>query len=248
MPLCELRWFSQVLEKMVATTVILPENGRGPFPTFYLLHGLSDDHSTWHRRTRIEWYVRELPLIVVMPDGFRGYYTNHDDGRPFAKYIAEELVEQIERLFPTKRARSARCVGGLSMGGYGALRLAMGYPDRFVSATSHSGALMIGAKTYTSPAQRELRHVFGPRPAGSNHDLIELVRRCKAAGRGPKMRIDCGTDDFLIDDNRRFHTLLEEMDIPHEYEEFPGEHNWDYWDQHVQDAIWFHGKALKFWK
>src|SRR5947208_5810022 len=68
MSLCEVHWKSEVLRKQVGTYVILPDVGRPPFPTFYLLHGLSDDHTAWLRRTRIEWYVRELPLIVVMPD------------------------------------------------------------------------------------------------------------------------------------------------------------------------------------
>ena len=196
----------------------------------------------------IEWYVRDVPLIVVMPDGYRGFYTNHNDGRPYASYIAEELVDQIERCFPAKRARAARCIGGLSMGGYGALRLALGYPEKFISATSHSGALMLGTRPPSGPRQRELRHVFGTRPAGSEHDLVTLVKRCKSAGRGPRMRIDCGVDDYLLDQNREFHTILEELEIPHEYAEFPGEHNWDYWDEHVKDAIGFHGKSLRFWK
>jgi len=248
MALLEMRWFSQILEKMVATTVILPDRGRGPFPTMYLLHGLSDDNSSWPRRTRIEWYVRDLPLIVVMPDGYRGFYTDHKDGRPYAKYIAEEVVPQIERCFPAKESRGSRCISGLSMGGYGALRLALGYPDKFVSATSHSGALMVGSKSFSSKSQRELRRIFGARPAGTDHDLVELARRCKRAGKGPRIRIDCGSQDQLLDDNRRYHRILEEMDIPHEYDEWPGEHNWDYWDQHIQESIGFHGKALRFWK
>src|SRR5438105_9695563 len=69
MSLAEINWFSQTLEKMVATSVILPDVGKPPFATYYLLHGLSDDHTAWRRRSRIEWYVRELPLIVVMADG-----------------------------------------------------------------------------------------------------------------------------------------------------------------------------------
>ena len=84
MSLCEVHWKSEVLRKQLGAYVILPDVGRPPFATFYLLHGLSDDHTTWLRRTRVEWYVRELPLIVVMPDGGRGLYTNNAGGPPFA--------------------------------------------------------------------------------------------------------------------------------------------------------------------
>src|SRR3954447_26011890 len=97
MALCEVHWQSQVLRKKLGTYVILPDVGEPPFRTFYLLHGLSDDHTTWLRRTRIEWYVRDLPLIVVMPDGFRGFYTDNHAGPAFARYTAKDLVAFVDR-------------------------------------------------------------------------------------------------------------------------------------------------------
>src|SRR5690606_26525573 len=139
-------WTSKTLGKQVGSFVILPERGKPPFATFYLLHGLSDDYTIWQRRTSIERYVADLPLIVVMPDGFRGFYTKNEVGPDYATYIGQELPDFIERNFPARPARAARCIGGLSMGGYGALRLALGFPDRFASAHSHSGALMHGTK------------------------------------------------------------------------------------------------------
>jgi len=80
MAFCQLQWFSKVLGKQTTTWVLLPDDQPGPFATFYLLHGLSDDHSIWMRRTRIETHVSGKPLIVVMPDGGRGFYTNHENG------------------------------------------------------------------------------------------------------------------------------------------------------------------------
>ena len=76
MALCHVHWFSKILGKQIATNVIVPEGAKPPFATFYLLHGLSDDYTIWQRRTRIEAYAEKLPLIIVMPDGFRGFYTN----------------------------------------------------------------------------------------------------------------------------------------------------------------------------
>jgi len=251
MSLSQTYWPSAVLKQKLGMNVIIPDSGEGPFDTFYLLHGLSDDHTTWLRRTRIEWYVRELPLMVVMPDGFRGWYTDNDHGPAYGKYISEEVVAFVERTFPARRERSARHIGGLSMGGYGALRAALRYPDVFSSATSHSGALFHGSHDWALNDDRgdrsdrrafdqEMLHVFGTRPEGSSHDLLALARSAQVAGLLPRLRLDCGTDDFLLDANRIFHSELQHLKIPHEYQEFPGSHEWDYWDLHVQEAIRFH--------
>jgi S-formylglutathione hydrolase FrmB len=257
MALVNLHWRSDVIGKQTSATVILPETGTGPFPTFYLLHGLTDDHTTWLRRSRIEWYVRDLPIIVVMPDGYRSFYTRPVDGPDFAKHIGEELPAFIERNFQAKAERSARAIGGLSMGGYGALRVGLGYADRFCSVNSHSGAVAWGNFDYkTGPAApaslngrgeaflRELRRIFGDDPRGTDHDVVELAKRALAAGRLPELLIDCGTEDFLIEDNRAFVAQLKAANVPHVYREFPGVHDWDYWDLHIREALAFHAKNL----
>lgn len=244
MALCEIHWFSTTLEKTVASTIIIPDRGKPPFATLYLLHGLSDDHTIWHRRTRVEWYARELPLMIVMPDGYRGFYTNITAGPAYARYVNEELIAFVERNFPAKPAREARCVGGLSMGGYGAFRAALAYPQLYASAHSHSGALMVGSRKARPGSGRP--EVFGADPRGSDHDLLKLAADCrKRRSRLPKLLIDCGTEDFLIEDNREFHTRLLSLRIPHEYDEYPGEHNWDYWDTHIREAIAFHARAMR---
>ena len=237
MAFCQLHWFSEVLNKQTTTWVLLPDKLSGPFATYYLLHGLSDDHTIWLRRTRIEMYVAGKPLIVVMPDGERGFYTNHENGPRWAEHIGVELPGMIERTFPAMTTRAGRCIGGLSMGGYGALRVGLGYPNRFASANSHSGAPLFGTKPQDMP---ERMLIVGSKPAGSDHDILELARKAKAARKLPRLRIDCGSEDFLIEDNRSLHQSLDKMKIKHEYQEFPGNHNWDYWDQHVREAIAFH--------
>jgi S-formylglutathione hydrolase FrmB len=246
MALALVNWFSPALAKMVAMNVLLPETGAGPFPVLYLLHGLSDDYTVWQRRTRIEWYVRDLPLIVVMPDGDRNFYTNNEEGPPYATFFAEELPAFVERNFPARSDRGGRCVGGLSMGGYGALRLALGYPDRYVSAHSHSGALLAWRydPEITSLGPDEHRRIFGDSAEGSIHDLLALASAAKTRGVLPKLRIDCGTEDFLLGANRSFTKRLKEIGVPHEYAEFPGAHEWDYWDLHVREALAFHAAAL----
>jgi S-formylglutathione hydrolase FrmB len=225
--------------------VILPDVGTPPYPVFYLLHGLSDDYTNWLRRTRIEWYVRELPLIVVIPDGFRGWYTNNACGVDYSKYIAVETVDYVDTFFPTKKSRDGRAIGGLSMGGYGALRLALGYPDRFISATSHSGALIPWNREPATLDPRESANIFGETPSGSDHDLLTLARRAKDSGAVPHIRMDCGLADTpWIGNNRFIHQELEKLGVANEYAEFAGGHDWDYWDLHVQEAIAFHCRHL----
>jgi S-formylglutathione hydrolase FrmB len=145
MALLELRYFSQALGKMTGAMVLAPEQEdlHGPFPVLYLLHGLSDDYTAWTRKSTIERQVQGLPLIVVMPDGGRGFYTDARQGFAYDTAIAQELVGLIDRTFNTDARRAARAIAGLSMGGYGALRLALTHPDRFCSAVRHSGVLLL---------------------------------------------------------------------------------------------------------
>ena len=246
MALCELRYFSEALGKQTAANVILPQGkGKGPFPVLYLLHGLSDDHTMWSRRSNVERHVADLPLIVVMPDGGRGFYCDAAEGFAYETAIARDLVEYIDTVFNTRAERGGRCIGGLSMGGYGAVKLALRFPERFVSAHSHSGALGFGHGFWKENA--EFRRIVGPAEIGGPHDLHRLAEDAAAQGPSfpwPALRLDCGGDDFLIEDNRSFHAHLEKLQVPHEYQEYPGAHTWDYWDRHIVEAIAFHARHL----
>ncbi len=245
MPLSMLNYRSPLLGKCVQMTVLLPPGGEPPFATLYLLHGLSDDSTMWQRMTRLEDHLGNLPLAVVMPDGYRGWYTDNEAGPAYGQYIGEEVVAKAERYFALDARRERRGIGGLSMGGYGALLGALTYPRVFGSANSHSGALDIGRETAaTRPgpvSEREFRQVFGEAPTGSKHDLLAVAAKCKAGGVVPKVRIDCGTEDFLLEANRRVHAALP---FEHEYAEYPGSHTWAYWDEHVREALAFHARAM----
>lgn len=242
MAFCELRYFSRALGMQTQANVILPEGQAGPFAVFYLLHGLSDDHTMWARRTSIERYVQHLPLIVVMPDGGRGFYTDAEQGFAYQTAIVGDLISYIDQMFPTRAERGGRCIGGLSMGGYGALKLALRFPELFCSAVSHSGAVNF-AHVPRDPGNREFQRITGPKSAGGPNDLYALAESIDRE-QLPALRIDCGTEDFLLDANRQFHAHLEELKLPHEYREFPGAHDWSYWDLHVQEAIRFHAQVL----
>jgi S-formylglutathione hydrolase FrmB len=244
MALIEASYFSPALQKHVQLKALVPNSGHGPFPVCYLLHGLSDDHSIWLRNTRLEFYVRDLPLIVVMPDGFQGFYTDNEEGHAYGKYMIEDVLGFAERVLPVKRERSARCIGGLSMGGYGSLRLALENPGMFVSANSHSGAVGIDiGKIDRDPLV--FQRIFGKNPKDTKHDVSALARKVVREGHPrPKLRLDCGLQDFLLERNRKFHNELTALGYTHEYAEYPGMHNWDYWDEHIVEALEFHCRAL----
>ncbi len=255
MSLFTAHWSSGILGKATTAQVVYPDTGKPPFPTLYLLHGLSDDSTMWLRRTRLEVYAANLPLIIVMPDGYRGFYTDNHEGAAYARHIGEELPAFIERTFQALPARSARAIGGLSMGGYGALRVGLGYHNRFCSIHSHSGALGWGKNEKFDQIAKstgrgddfaaELRRIFGPSPEGTDHHLLTLAKRAKKARRLPEISIDCGTEDFLLADNRTFADELRTSMIPHSYKEHGGGHEWGYWDTHIQEALAFHMKNLK---
>jgi len=250
MPFIELRYFSAALGKSTAANIILPSPEiDGPFHVMFLLHGLSDDYTIWSRRTSIERYVEGLPLIVVMPDGGRGFYSDAKQGYRYETAIAVELPALLEKTFRTKLPW---CATGLSMGGYGAAKLALKYPERFKSGHSHSGALLFGHMSFAESRLRrelgpeleaEFRRILGDDPTGGPDDLCGIAAKLAPADR-PALRIDCGVDDFLLQDNRDFISHLKSLGFPHEYAEFPGAHEWKYWDVHVQEAIGFHRRML----
>lgn len=243
MALTTLQWFSPALDKMTVATLILPETSAGPYPVFYLLHGLSDDHSAWIRKTNVERYAADYPFIIVMPDGGRSYYTDAPDGDAYETAIVRDLIPLIDRLFQTDARCEGRVVGGMSMGGYGALKLALGHPDLFCGAASHSCSRAVIWTHRPHPPEPRFARIFGPDPTGSRNDLFAVAEKIDRR-LFPALRLDCGTDDALLDANRQFHDHLTTLGIPHEYAEHPGGHTWPYWDQHIQEALRFQARAL----
>jgi putative tributyrin esterase len=242
-PFLELRYFSSALKKQTAANIVLPpKDVPSPYHVMFLLHGLSDDHTIWSRRTSIERYVDGLPLIVVMPDGGRSFYLDAVEGHAYGTALGAELPDFIRHTFHTKEPW---CISGLSMGGYGAVKLALDRPELFRSAVSHSGAVHFGHWNEGPDEEfnREMSRVVGKSPQGGPADLHARVLACDSL---PSLRLDCGTEDFLLPANRDFNRHLKEQGIPHEYKEFPGDHNWAYWDTHVQEGIAFHRRNLGF--
>jgi len=245
--------FSEVLGLSCSMCVILPQSASTEagspaprsdrkHPTLWLLHGLSDDHTIWQRRTSIERYVAPLGLAVVMPAVHRSFYTDTTFGYRYWTYLSEELPALARSFFPLSEARADNFVAGLSMGGYGAFKLALRQPERFAAAASLSGALDLGTRPEETEEAflDELAHIFGDFDAfgGSEDDLMHLAERI-AVSDGPKPRLYawCGTDDFLYQQNVNFRDHARRVGLDLVYEEAPGDHQWAYWDQQIQRVL-----------
>src|SRR3954463_9504927 len=154
MAFLDVHCFSDALGLSVSFYVLLPQQTtrqiglaggekRAQYPTLYLLHGLSDDHTIWMRRTSIERYAAAKNIAVVMPAVARSFYQDMASGARYWTFVSEELPALCQQFFPLSPAREDNFVAGLSMGGYGALRLGLARPEKFAAAASLSGALDI---------------------------------------------------------------------------------------------------------
>jgi S-formylglutathione hydrolase FrmB len=243
-------FFSEALSLSTSMTVILPQPtttqigmtggaGTGPPPVLYLLHGLSDDDTIWLRRTSLERYVAPLGLAVVMPQVHRSFYRDEALGGKYWTFVSEELPELVGRFFRVSQRREDTFVAGLSMGGYGALKLALRQPERFAAAASLSGALdVVALSRRPRPEDPTLwRRVFGGRVTGGGEDdLFALLRRADPAGL-PALHVSCGTEDELLASNRRFVTACGAAGVSLSTSFGPGEHDWAYWDDRIQEVL-----------
>lgn len=262
MILTEVNFFSETLVLGCTMLVLVPqrpladvqERPQKKFRTLYLLHGRSDDHAAWQRQTSIERYVEGLNLAVVMPAVHRSFYTDMAHGGKYWQFISEEVPAVARSLFPLSSKREENFVAGLSMGGYGAYRLALTYPERFVAAASLSGGLDLN---YTVRADNprndesrmeEFRTVFGDlsKVPGSKHDLIALAKKVAKGSVKPRLYQCCGTEDFIYPQNVHFHEVASKLPLDLTYEEGPGDHNWAYWDRMIQRVLeWMFPRGRK---
>jgi S-formylglutathione hydrolase FrmB len=258
----------------------------------YYLHGLSGSQGDWTSKGDItgaadSLFAKGTPeMIIVMPDGDDGWYTSwtsqlsyracadtvHQEGpatycvqhQRYDDYIAKDLVRFVDAQYRTRADRDHRGIGGLSMGGYGALALALHYPDVFSAAASHSGVvapMYSGPKPFVAPAKfastvSEIQPTAGSfwqrylnywgtdlgrwREVDILHTAIALHNRGATL---PALFFDCGVDDGFIDQNRALHSELTRLGITHSYAEWPGAHTWRYWSTHVRESLtWMSGR------
>ena len=247
-------FFSNALGMCTSINVILPEPKADQiaksdlpagqrYPVLWLLHGHSDDHTIWMRRTNIERYVADMNLAVVMPAVDRSFYCDMAHGLKYWTYISEELPRIVRALFPISAAREDNFAAGLSMGGYGAFKLGLNLPERYAAAASLSGALRKDWQPDpgADPAWAGfIADIFGDfkQYSGSVNDLYFQAGQL-AQSKAPRTKLFacCGAEDFLHKENLAFRDHARRLGLDYTYEEGPGTHEWGYWDAMIQKVL-----------
>jgi S-formylglutathione hydrolase FrmB len=256
------------------------------FPVAYYLHGLSGSETDWVSKGSLDGIADSLfgaghpQMILVMPDGDDGWYTTWDrqigflgcadtvrveapdrycvEHERYDDYIAHDVVNFIDSAYRTRADAAHRGIAGLSMGGYGAMILALRFPGVFSAAASHSGVvspLYVGPHPFAVPVKLATTPAELPAAAGAfwpryqnfwgndlarwrkmdpAHAAEELVRGRRAV---PALFFDCGSDDGLVDQNRAFDAELTRLGVAHSYHEWPGAHTWRYWNAHARESL-----------
>ncbi len=244
---------SKLMRGEMPYRVVLPTNYNNSnektfYPVVYLLHGLTGHFDNWTDKTKLTEYAAKYNFIIVTPEGNNGWYTDSASvaNDKYESYIIQELIPEIDKNYRTLKDKKHRVIAGLSMGGYGSVKFGLKYPEMFSLVGSFSGAL--GAGTWTSKEigtkgaiAESLLGVFGIENSQTRqtNDVFKLVRETPVDKYKtlPFIYLDCGTEDFLYQNNRNFADLLVEKKIPHEFRELPGKHDWRFWNSQIQEFL-----------
>lgn len=219
-----------------------------PKKTLYLLHGYSGSFADWITLTRIRELADKYSIAVFMPAGENHFYVDDEDkGELYGEYVGNELVEFTRKMFPISHHQDDTFIGGLSMGGYGAIRNGLKYAHHFGRIIGLSSALLPYRIANAAPDYHDevagykyFKRVFGDLDCllGSDKDPEALVMRLKTMGSAiPHIYMACGTEDFLLDVNRSFHDFLTREQITHTYCESTGLHDWNFWNEYIGKAL-----------
>lgn len=258
MAFVQMNLLSQSLMRTVPVNVIIPADKMvfpgmpvredKPYKTLYLLHGIFGNYTDWVNGTRIQRYAEENDLAVVMPSGDNAFYLDQPEAmNNYGEFIGRELVELTRKIFPLSHKREDTYIGGLSMGGYGAIRNGLKYHDTFGAITALSSALIVDGlndRTYDTPNPIESRGyaeaVFGNLSEVLTSDknpkyLVEQLKKENA--KFPAIYMACGQDDFLLGANKDFVKFLQDNGVEVTFEVGPGNHEWDFWDAYIKKAM-----------
>ena len=255
----QVTYMSQALWRTVPVQVILPADKATrtgellpprKFKTLYLLHGLHGSSMDWITRTRIIRWAEAQDLAVVMPSGDNSFYVDKPAAQnKYCEFIGKELVEITRRMFPLSDRREDTFIGGLSMGGFGAILAGLKYPETFGYIVGLSSALHIFEAAKDVPAKTSAygQAIFGPGTmeeiaASDKNPRVLLERLAKQAKADPSVKLPkiymaIGESDFLLESNHLYKKLFEENGYDLTYVEAPGDHNWDFWDAFIYEAM-----------
>lgn len=240
---------SPALGQRADVTVHAPTAARATpdVPLVVLLHGVYGSHWVWTQKggahltaARLQAAGELPPCVLAMPsDGLWGDGSGYLPHRlqDFERWIAIEVPAAAAQAVPALTARSPLFLAGLSMGGFGALRIGAKYADRFRAVSGHSSITEFD----------QLKDFVEERPGSytsleEDRSVADTIIRTRSSL--PPIRFDCGTEDPLLAANRKLHQTLCSVGVPHDYQEFPGGHEWAYWEAHLVDTLLFFARLL----
>lgn len=250
-----IEFFSNCLRRPVSFKLLIPNDFNDdwqspqkragqPMKSLFLLHGYTGAAGNWVPERLATLYN----FAIVMPNGENGFWVDGlATGHRYGAFLGEELPGYIERTFRLSMRTEDTFIMGLSMGGFGALHAALAYPERFGKVAALSSALIIHDKARIQPGFEDgfanyeyYRQCFGDldgvETSRANPEV--LVDELLSAGRAlPEIFMACGTEDFLLENNRRFHRFLEERGVKHQYFESPGSHNDEFWAEYAVKMV-----------
>lgn len=246
MAFIELHVYSESLGMQTTVNVIIPQKSTAGeigmsggikserYKSLYLLHGLSDDHTIWMRRTSIERYANDYGVCVIMPFGGKSFYFDQLNGENYYTYIAKELPKIIEEFFYVSNKREDRYIAGLSMGGYGALKIALKENKSFCAGAGLSSVADIRTEMFSE----HLTRCAGKEKYFSDDaDLFALIEQKEKEEQKPRLYMWCGVEDFLYEDNVRLMNHIKMFNYDYTYEEGQGNHSWDFWDKKIKCVL-----------
>jgi len=234
--------FSAKMQKDIPVIVVVPESKQLPvkYPSLYLLHGYGGSFKDWSSHMDLRPLAEKFQCVIICPDGSTAsWYLDSPEIKEsqYETFVSDELIDFIDLKYPTIKSGEKRVITGLSMGGHGALFLAIRHPEKFSAAGSMSGVVDLP----NSSVKKELAVKLGSYekyPARwKDNSIVNMVERIRSANLA--LLIDCGVDDYFIGDNRNLHRLLLEAKIDHDYMERPGKHSWDYWTRVLKYHLLF---------
>lgn len=237
---------SAELARHVTFTAILPHDcAQAPewgFPVLYLLHGNTDDATSWLYRSNIERYAQARRIAVIMPDAGKSYYSNEVNGEKYFSFVADELPELAGAMFRLSFRREDTFVGGISMGGYGALKCALVRPERFAGCMALSAVTDIESRMRLdcrAGNDARWRGICGEKLiVSSDMDIFRLIENNRNfVNVCPKFYIACGKNDELFEQNLRLKDSLDKHRVDYTFEQAGAGHEWGFWDVAIQRGL-----------
>lgn len=237
--------YSKVMKKNIPCVLVRPDSYKMKkifYPVIYLLHGYSGDYSNYLKKIpSIRKQADDLQVIIVCPDGaFSSWYFDSpvDSSMRYETFVANEVPRYIDEHYRTIKNKHARAIAGLSMGGHGALFIAMRHPDFFGACGSMSGVVDLFASHDKFDIIKRIGDTSNNNSYWHDYSVINVIEKYKSSD-SLAFIIDCGIKDFTFIPNRKLHEKMLLLNIPHDYIERPGDHNWDYWSNSLQYQLLF---------